>query len=160
VGRPRVVDSADAPMTTTALAAKMQKLASETAKNGGAGPAVDDLDVWAFVVRAGVRNGDDAQTAHLQLVACAQEHCGEAMVHCLIECTVHPRMIDDVWMTEDIDEYVSVARRSRLSVLSAARQSQCACGGAFLAFVVRCLIQNSAPVAELCRDAPAALTRG
>ena len=158
---PHVVDSTYAPVTAAALTAKRQKVASDAARDGEAEPKVNDLDVWALVVRSGVRNDDDDQTANLQLVAFAKAHCGEAMVNYLFKKRhVLPRMIDDIWLWENIEEYVAVARRSRLDALSAAQQSQCTCGGAWPAFVVRCFMQNSIPIAELCHDVLTALTRG
>ena len=158
---PHVVDSTYAPVTAEALTAKRQKVASDAARDGKAEPKVNDLDVWALVVRSGVRNDDDDQTANLQLVAFAKAHCGEAMVNYLFKKRhVLPRMIDDIWLWENIEEYVAVARRSRLDALSAAQQSQCTCGGAWPAFVVRCFMQNRIPIGELCHDVLTALTRG
>ena len=158
---PAVVDCTYAPVTVAAFTAKRQKLASEAARNGEAEPKVNDLDVWALVVRSGVRNSDDDKTAHLQLAAFAKEHAGEAMVHYLFKKRfVLPRMIDDIWLWENVDEYVSVARRSRMDALTCAQQSPCICGGAWPAFVVRCFMQNGIPIAELCHDVLTALTRG
>ena len=158
---PHVVDCTYAPVTAGALTAKRQKLASQAARNGKAEPKVNDLDVWALVVRSGVRNDIDDQTAHMQLAAYAKQHCGETMVHYLFKRRhVLSRMIDDIWLWENIENAVLVARRSRLEALTAAELGPCTCGGAWPAFVVSSFIQNGIPIAELCHDVLTALTRG
>ena len=158
---PPVEDSVNKPVSAAALTAKRQKLVHAACEQGKAEPRVNDLDVWALVVRSGVRNDVDDQTAHLQLAAYAKEHCGEAMVQYLFRRRHKLRsMIDDIWQWENIHEAVKVARRSRLDALAAAEQSPCTCGGAWPALVTNAFMRNQIPVPELCHDVLDALTRG
>ena len=158
---PPVFDCCYEPVTARALGAKRQKVVQEAASAGRAEPRVNDLDVWALVVRTGVRNDVDDQTAHLRLAAYAKNHCGEAMVSYLFRRRhkLHA-MIDDIWQWEDIEQAVAVARRSRLEALAAAEGAACVCGGEWPAYATNCLMQNAIPIAELCHDVLGALTRG
>ena len=78
---PALEDLCYEPVTADALRAKRLKTVQAATEAGEAEPKFTDLDVWALVVRAGIRNTPDDCTAHLQLVAYAKQHCGEAMVH-------------------------------------------------------------------------------
>eukprot|EP00973_Karenia_brevis_P077871 10820062-Karenia_brevis.AAC.1 len=80
---PPVEDFCYEPVTAKAIQAKRQKLVQQAAESGRKEPKVNDLDVWALVVRAGVRNSDDDRNAHLKLAAYAKQHRGEAMLHYL-----------------------------------------------------------------------------
>ena len=158
---PPVMDCCYAPVTEAALTAKRQKVVGEATADGKAEPKVNDLDVWALVVRAGVRNDTDDQTAHLQLAAYAKEHCGEAMVQYLFKRrSFLRRMVDDIWQWENVEQALATAQRSRRDALTAAEQSPCVCQGAWLAFVKSSLWQNGIRVPELCYDVLNALTRG
>ena len=158
---PPIIDCCYAPVTEKALEAKRLKLVHEAVQNGKAEPRINDLDVWALVVRAGVRNDVDDQTAHLQLAAYAKKHCGEAMVHYLWKRrNVLRRMIDDIWLWQNIEDAVALARRSRLESLTVAEQGPCTCGGAWPTFVVSTFMQNCIPIPELCHDVLDALIRG
>ena len=158
---PPVDDCVHEPVSAAALTAKRRKLVQEACEHGKAEPKVNDLDVWALVVRAGVRNDVDDETAHLQLAAYAKEHCGETMVHYLFRRRHRLRsMIDDIWQWENIHEAVNIARRSRLDAVAAAEQGPCVCGGAWPAFVVDAFMRNGICIPELCHDVLDALTRG
>ena len=158
---PPVIDCCYAPVTERALTAKRQKMASAAAAAGKGEPKVNDLDVWALVVRSGVRNSEDDQTAHLQLAAYAKEHCGEAMVQYLFRRRhVLRKMIDDIWEWENVEQALAVARRTRLDALTAAEQAPCVCQGEWTAFVRSSLWQNGIRASELCYDILDALTRG
>ena len=158
---PEVEDCCYAPVTAAAIQAKRQKLVQQAAQDGEREPKINDLDVWALVVRAGVRNTDDDRTAHLQLAAYAKEHCGEAMVHYLWRHRQKlSSMIDDIWQWECIEQVVNVARRTRLESLAAAARGPCTCGGAWATFVVGSFMQNGINIAEICYDVLDALSRG
>ena len=158
---PPLEDCTRAPVSAAALDAKRRKLVQEACEQGKAEPKINDLDVWALVVRTGIRNTVDDETAHLQLAEYAKEHCGEAMVHYLWRRRHKLRgIIDDIWQWENIHEAVLTARQSRLDALTAAEQGPCICGGAWPAFVVDSFIQNKINIPELCRDVLHALTHG
>ena len=158
---PHVLDCCYEPVTSQALTAKRQKLVHDASAKGKSEPRVNDLDVWALVVRAGVRNDADDQTAHLQLAAYAKEHCGEEMVRFLFKRRhVLRRMIDDIWQWENVEQALAIARRTRVDALTAAEQSPCVCQGAWTRFVRDSLTQNGIVVPELCFDILSALTNG
>ncbi len=158
---PPVQDCCYEPVTARALNAKRQKLVQAAAQAGEAEPKINDLDVWALVVRAGVRNTADDRRAHLQLASFAKQHCGEAMVHYLFRRRHQlPGLIDDIWQWENVEQLAHEAQLTRLQSLQAAAQGPCVCGKAWLNFVVSSFLQNGINIAELCHDVLDALTRG
>jgi hypothetical protein len=140
----------------------MQRLdQQEAAQQGGPEPKVNELDVWALVVRAGVRNTADDRTAHLQLAAYSKAHCGQSMVAYLFRHRAQlPTLIDDVWQWECVSDILATARRSRVESLRVASASACACDGRWLAFVVSSFVQNGINIGELCNDVLRALSSG
>ena len=158
---PCLLDSCYAPITAPAITAKRQKLVQNATEKGEAEPKVNDLDVWALVVRAGLRNTPDNRKAHLQLASFAKQHCGEAMVHYLFRRRSQlPQMIDDIWQWENAEELAEESRLNRRQLLDAAESSACTCEGAWLKYVLVSFSANKINTAELCHDVLDALTRG
>ena len=84
------------------------KLMEEAVQKGKEEPKVNDLDVWALVVRVGLKNSPDNRQAHYRLIQYAREHCGEAMVHYFWKKRAQlPAMIDDFWIWENIKDCAS-----------------------------------------------------
>jgi hypothetical protein len=158
---PPILDCCYEPLTAKALEAKRRKLVHGACETGLQEPRVTDLDIWALVVRADVRNTADNQKAHLRLVAYAKAHCGEAVVHYLWKRRHQlSSMIDDVWLWENIEAAAGAAERSRADGLKMAAKSQCSCKGEWSAFVVGSFKANDVDIAELCKDVWAALRDG
>ena len=158
---PPVLDCCYEPVTAKALEAKRRKIVNEAVEAAKHEPRITDLDVWALVVRCGVRNTPDNRNAWMQLVAYAKAHCGEAMVHYLWKKRANlPTMLDDIWEWECIEDVAAAAQRTRIETLTVAAASACSCGGSWLTFVLASLIQNGINVPELCHDVLDALTRG
>ena len=158
---PALEDLCYEPVTADALRAKRLKTVQAATEAGEAEPKFTDLDVWALVVRAGIRNTPDDCTAHLQLVAYAKQHCGEAMVHYLWRRRNRlPQMIDDIWMWENVEQIVEVGRRDRMAGLQAAADSPCVCQGQWRSFVSSALVANGINIAALCHDTLEALRKG
>ena len=133
---PALEDCCYKPVTADALSAKRLKTVQEATEKGEAEPKFSDLDVWAVVVRSGIRNMPDDRTAHLQLAAYAKQHCGEAMVHYLWRRRSHlPQMIDDIWVWENVEQIVEVSRRTRMEALQVAAHSPCVCQGQWMSYV-------------------------
>ena len=77
-------------------------------------PKVNDLDIWALVVRSGIRNTPDNRQAHLRLAAYAKAHCGETVVHYLWKKRHQLQsLIDDIWLWESVEEAAAIAWRTR-----------------------------------------------
>ena len=158
---PPVQDCCYPPVTASAIDAKRQKVVCEATERGKAEPKINDLDVWALVVRAGFRNTPDDRSAHVQLAAYAKQHCGEAMVHYLFRRRNRlPQLIDDIWQWECVEMLAEVGRRSRLEALRAAADAACVCQGRWLACVTAAFVQNGINIAEVCHDVLDALTKG
>ena len=125
----------------------------EAAESGAAEPKVTELDVWALVVRAGIKNTPDDYTGHLKLAAYAKNHCGPAMVSYLFKNRAKlPGLIDDIWSWEEVDSIVGIACQSRMQLLTAALRSACTCGGAWTSLVEASLQANGIDVGGLCTD--------
>ena len=158
---PAVLDCCYEPVTAKALTAKRQKIVAEATEAGEAEPKVNDLDVWALVVRSGVRNTDDDKRAHLRLGAFAKQHCGEAMVHYLFRRRQQlPKMIDDIWQWENMESLAEQAGKSRIALLNAAGSSACVCNGIWGRTVADSFVQNGINITELCHDVLDALHHG
>ena len=161
VPHPAVIDCCHEPVSYKAFSAKRLKLTQQAAEAGLAELRVNDLDVWAMVVRSGIKNTSDDRSAHLQLAAYAKAHCGETMVHYLWRRRHQlPNIIDDVWLWENVEEAAAAAQRTRIQSLGLAWDSACICGGAWLTFVISSFVQNKINIAELCGDVLDALQRG
>ena len=158
---PPIEDCCYEPVTAHALSAKRAKLVQTAAENGLPEPRITDLDVWALVVRANIRNTPDDRSAHIRLAAYAKQHCGDAMVHYLFRRRQRlPTMIDDIWQWERAEQLAEVACKSRLELLQAAAQSACTCEGAWPALVVSAFLQNGLSISELCNAVLNALVKG
>ena len=156
-----ILDCSYEQVTSKALDVRRAKVVTEATAKGKAEPRVTDLDVWALVVRAGVRNTDDNRNAWMQLVAYAKLHCGEAMVHYLWKKRgILPAMIDDIWQWECIEDAAASAMRSRVETMKAALSSPCVCNGAWMAFVMSNFNRNGINAPELCHDVLEALKNG
>ena len=95
-----------------------------------ADPKITDLDVWALVVRLGVRNTADNRHAHLQLVSYAKNHCGDSMDQYLWKWRSQlPQIIDDTWLWENADAEAAESARTRMETMAVAFESKCVCGG-------------------------------
>jgi hypothetical protein len=131
-------------LTEKALTAKRQKIVAEAAGAGKAEPKVNDLDVWALVVRAGVKNSSDDQEAHLRLAAYAKQHCGEAMVHYLFRRRQQlPKMIDDIWQWENVEKMAEQSQKSRIALLTEAGRGPCVCQGVWWQTVVESSVRTT-----------------
>ena len=158
---PPVIDCCYAPVTAKASEAKRLKMVHEAAETGAKEPKINDLDVWALVVRAGIRNTKDNRQAHLRLAAYAKEHCGEAFVHYLWKRRLQlPSMIDDFWLWENVEEAAAVAERTRVESLRYASTTACSCNGLWISFIAGSFMQNGIDVRALCCDVWGALRDG
>ena len=125
---PLLSDCIHEPVTAAAMAKKRLKLEQVAAEKGKGDPRITDLDVWALVVRSGVRNSSDDRNAHFRLGQYAKAHCGMAMVHHLFRMRHKlPGMIDDIWQWEHINQVVTVTSRSRMQALRASALGPCVC---------------------------------
>ena len=158
---PLLSDCIHEPVTAAAMAKKRLKLEQVAAEKRKGDPRITDLDVWALVVRSGVRNSSDDRNAHFRLGQYAKAHCGMAMVHHLFRMRHKlPGMIDDIWQWEHINEVVTVTSRSRMQALRASALGPCVCNGAWPAFIVDSFLKNRIDVTQLCRDVCSALDVG
>ena len=158
---PPLVDCVYAPVTAKALEAKRRKLVNAACEAGSKDPRATDLDVWALVVRTGIRNTDDDRAAYLRLVAYAKENCDEAMLHYLWKRRNHlPTIIDDIWLWENAADAAASAARTRVQCLRVAVASACVCGGGWTAYVMRSLAMNGVDADELSRDVWSAFNDG
>ena len=158
---PPLQDCVHAPITAAAMGAKRHRAEQVATEAGKADPRITDLDVWALVVRANVRNGADDKSAHHRLAQYAKANCGSTMVNHLFRIRHKlPSMIDDIWQWECIDEVVAYSCRTRLDALTLAAASPCQCKGRWLHYVVGCFLANSVNISELCRDIHTALSQG
>ena len=80
---PPLIDCCHAPVTAAATTARRMGMLQKAGEEGKHDPKVNDLDIWALVVRSGIRNTPDNRQAHLRLAAYAKAHCGETVVHYL-----------------------------------------------------------------------------
>lgn len=71
-----------------------------------------------------------------------------------------PSLIDDIWSWEEVDSIIGNACQSRMQLLTAALQSPCTCGGAWIAFVEASLQANCVDVGNLCTDILNAMDAG
>ena len=150
---PPLLDCCYAPVTATALNARRTSIVRKAAAARDKEPKVTDLDVWALVVRSGIRNTADNRKAHLQLVAYAKAHCGEAVVHYLWKRRQQlPGMIDDIWLWENIAEAAATAQRSRVEAAYFAAQAPCVCGGQWAALIRNSFWTNGIDARSLCHD--------
>ena len=158
---PALTDSCYAPVTGSALTARRHLAAQKAAEKGKSDPRVTDLDIWALVVRAGLRNTADDRQAHLRLAAHAKAHCGEAVVHYLWKKRHQlPAMIDDIWLWENIEEAAKAAQMSRKEAVEVAAAATCSCSGAWKTFVSKSFTENRIDSRQLCRDIWDALHNG
>ena len=158
---PAVEDCCHEPVTAKALHDRRQAAVKQAAEGGKADPSLSDMDVWALVVRTGIRNSPDNRQAHLSLVQYAKTHCGAAMVHYLWKKRSQlPQIIDDIWLWENVEEAAAAAARSREDALKVAAASPCTCKGAWASYVVASFIANGIDIAGLCHDVLDALLRG
>ena len=149
------------PITANALRANRLKREHDAAEAGEQEPRVTELDVWALVVRSGVKNTDDNRHAHLELASYAKKHCSVIMCAWLFKNRMKlPNLIDDVWQWERVEELAAVARQTRMEALDSASQSPCVCSGQWPAFVTSSLAQNGINAGELCHDIYASLQHG
>ena len=158
---PPIEDCCYEPITAAALQAKRARLVQDACEAGEKEPTITQMDVWALVVRAGIRNTADNRKAHLQLADYAKDHCGEAMVHYLFRHRQQlPAMIDDIWEWEEVKTVVAQAGRSRLETLVEASNTPCICAGQWAAHAVSSVQFNGINIGELCYDVLDALIRG
>ena len=158
---PPVEDCGEEPVTAKALHAKRQKLLMQAREAGEADPRVTDLDVWALVVRLGIRNTADNRQMHLQLAAYAKAHCGHAMVQYLFKRRAYlPQLIDDIWLWENAEAEADEAGRSRLQSMSLAFESPCECSGEWPQYVNHSFRLNDIDAPQLCYDVNKALAQG
>ena len=158
---PPIVDCCYEPLTAKALDAKRRKLVNKACETGGKEPRVTDLDIWALVIRANIRNTHDNRKAHLRLAAYAKQHCGEAVVNYLFKRRSQlPSMIDDFWLWENAEAAAAAAERTRVECVKTAATTPCVCSGEWLYFVDYSLRQNGIDIADLCESVWAALREG
>jgi hypothetical protein len=160
-GHPALEDCVHQPITAAALGAKRLRVEQKAAEKGKPDPRVTDMDIWALVVRSGIRNTTEDPRAHLRLGQYAKAHCGEAMVQALFRLRHKlPSLIDDIWEWESLDDIVAVTARSRVELLDEAAAKPCACGGAWKNFVLSSFRENGINPTELCKDVYKAMLQG
>ena len=158
---PPLEDCREEPVTAKALHAKRQKLMMQAREAGQSDPKVTDLDVWALVVRLGLRNTADNRQVHFQLVAHAKKHCGDAMVQYLFKRRAQlPQLIDDIWLWENAEAEAAEAGRSRFQAMELAFDSPCVCNGEWPRYVLKNFEINRINIPELCYDIRNALANG
>ena len=158
---PAVEDCCHEPVTAKALHQRRLAAVRQAAEAGENDPALTDMDVWALVVRTGIRNSPDNRSAHLSLVQFAKEHVGAAMVHYLWKKRVQlPQIIDDIWVWENVAEAAAAAARSRADALKFAAAQPCTCKGQWVSYVVASMMANGINMPELCHTVLDALLRG
>jgi hypothetical protein len=160
-GHPPVDTCCHEPMTAAASLARRWKASQQAAEEGSAEPRVTELDVWAMVVRAGIRNTDDDHTAHQQLAQYAKSHCSGAMRAWLFKNRAKlPGLIDDIWQWECVEGILAETRRGRVEALQDAAESPCICADTWPKHVVKVMTANGISITELCHDVHYALTNG
>ena len=98
---PPLEDCCHEPVTAKALQKRRFEATQKAAEQGDKDPRITDMDVWALVVRLGIRNSQDNRQAHLSLVKHAKNHIGAAMVECLWKKRSQlPQITDDIWVWE------------------------------------------------------------
>ena len=158
---PKIEECCHQPVTANALHQLRQKRVLDAAELGEEEPRVTEMDVWALVVRTGIRNTDDSRRAHLELAAYAKQHCSTVMCAYLFKNRAKlPGLIDDIWQWENAEQLLGVAQRTRMQAMEAAAQSTCVCNGEWISFVVSCFVQNSVDLSEVCHDIMVALRDG
>ena len=161
VAHPFIDDCVNPPNTAAAMQTKRRKMCDLAAEQGKDDPRVTELDVWALVVRTGIKNSDDDRNADAKLAQYAKQHCSQVMFLYLFKNRAKlNNLIDDTWRWERIDDVVSAISRTRLEAMAAARASTCTCRGEWLNVVVSSAIQNHINLAELCYDVRTSLERG
>ena len=158
---PDLLDCIHEPITSAALGAKRLRVEQKAGEKGTPDPRVTEMDIWALVVRSGIRNTPEDPRAHLRLAQFAKAHCGEAMVHALFRLRNKlPSLIDDIWEWETVDDIVAHTARSRVELLELAAAAPCVCGGSWKDFVLSSFKDNDINVAELCKDVYNAMEKG
>ena len=159
---PAILDSVHEPVTAAAMTARRLRADNAAAEEGKEPGRLTDGDVWALVVRAGVRNTPDDRTADQQLALFAKKHAGQAMVEYLFKRrNTLNSLIDDIWTWEEIDDSaLQQCRATRLEAMAAAAGGDCVCGGQWLSYVTSSMLANGVPLAELCHDIHVAMQLG
>ena len=141
------------PMTAAAIKRNREFIEKKAAEQGKKDPRATDLDLYSLVVEKGFRNIGDHANAHKQLIVYVREHCSKAMwEHCWKQRERLPRMIDDVWLWEEMKETLDLERSSRIDILTAAGKAPCTCAGKWTAACTSALRANDICIRDLCKD--------
>ena len=158
---PALHDCCHEPLTAAALQRRRTMSAAAASEAGRPEPRVTEMDIYALVVRCGFQNRNDERHAHQQLIQYVKNHCSAATQAFVFRIRDRlPKLIDDIWAWERVDDALAVAEQTRLQAVQAAAIAQCTCHGEWAALVVASLMLNGIPIAELRRQVLGALTRG
>ena len=127
---PPLAEASRPPVTSKALAGKREMQRRLKAEEGKPEPKFEDVDVWPVVIRENIY---DTPTAPEILMGYAKRCGGPLMVKfCFRNWPKLPELIARSWKVEKVEDYIAKAERSRMEMLTDARDSPCCCGGRWL----------------------------
>lgn len=146
-------EAAQQPATAKALAGRRQSRVLSAAQDGQREPRPTEIDVWPLIVLHNIRNTDDNQEAHLQLIAKAKEACTPAMLSFLFRIRRRlPGLIDDVWQWEEANDRVELSAKTRMTASHDAIKTPCRCYGEWWPCIQSALGVNGISAPHLAHD--------
>ena len=146
-------EEAQEPATAVALQTRREAAVQSASATGSPEPRPNEIDVWPLIVMHNIRNTDDNQEAHLQLIEKAKGVYTPAMQTYLFRIRRKlPRLIDDVWQWEEASDRVELSTKSRMKALYDAMATPCPCNGEWWPCVESALTANDISASQLGHD--------
>ena len=158
---PDLFEASQEPNTAAATYARRVKKVADASEAGRQESRCTELDLYAVIVKAGIRNSPDDPWAVKRLIAHLKEHATPALFQLAFRIRGRlSSLIDDVWAWETVGDDIVALSQSRWERLISATLSPCVCGGAWRRVAEWVLHANGLDAQALCRHIAASLYHG
>ena len=148
------------PVTFAAIQKRRENAVKRALEAGKPEPRPTQMDLYAAIVGAGIRNTADDQHAATKLIEQLRTASPSLYAYAFKIRSQLPAFINDVWAWESAGDTLSVVAMPRMQRIERAAKQPCICGGMWRRQAERILRNNSIDPVELFTEVHRCLFQG
>ena len=148
------------PATMGAIRSRRENAAKKASEAGKPAPRPTQMDLYAAIVSAGIRNSPDDQHAAAKLIDHLKRTSQDLYAYAFKIRAQLPAFINDVWMWETVGDTLPLLAMTRMQRLEQAAEQPCVCAGMWRHQAERVIQANAIDPAALFTSVCCSLFQG
>ena len=155
-----LLQACEEPVTMAAIQKRRERAVMKASEGGKADPRPTQMDLYAAIVGAGIKNTPDSPHGATKLIAHLKKTSFQLYTYAFKIRSQLSGFINDVWSWESAGDTLSVVALPRVARLARATGQVCSCGGMWPRHAQNIFRNNSMDPAEVFTEIHRSLSQG